>query len=788
MNAGYARPNTRTQSRNRLVDTIPVLLFLLILYASPAAAQYSGAFVWADNPTSDSYVPSNSYSYNSTTDSLDSEATITRTGTGVYRVTWQGLEDAGANSGTVQVSAYGTTTNYCGVGGWGTNSTTVYCFDTAGDAADSYFTAWMIKAEDDTEGLAYAWANDPSSASYTPSSLYSYNPTGGDITITRSDVGFYNVVFSGYDAVGADGGNVQVSTYGGTNNTCKVSSWAAGSANVKCYDTSGDPVDEEYTILFAKPEAGTRNISYAWASDPTNTDKYPASSFYAFSGTDSTISVLRNSVGNYTVTFDGFGATGFNSGNVIVSSYFQDAERCNVGSWSGDNVVVRCWDVNGAPADSYFNIMYWRPEKPIVPEELNGVNYAWGSSPSTDSYTPDLRYMLNQSGMNGTITRTAAGDYRIHFDELASGGVNLGTVQLTSYASPGIDCQINNWSDNQVNIDCVDQAGTKVDSYYSVLLLSPVRETDGLAYTWANQPTSDEYVPTANYTYNAAGGDVVVTRSDVGRYFVTFNGFEAHGDGGGHVQVTSYGSSGERCNTDGWGGNEVGVVCFDLNGDPVDSRFNVLFLRPKTGSPGMAYAWANDPTLGTYSPSATYSYNPTGGLIRASRSDVGSYSMSFQNYESVGANGGNVQVSAYGAGGARCYVDGWNDNIVYTRCVDAAGDPVDSQYNVLYLKPTEGTGTAVEQAVVEPGRDSISNYPNPFSEQTTITYSLEAPMHVTLTVHDLTGRRVSTLVDGMQSAGDQMLTFEATGLASGVYFYSLRTEKNIRTGKMTIQR
>jgi hypothetical protein len=78
------------------------------------------------------------------------------------------------------------------------------------------------------------------------------------------------------------------------------------------------------------------------------------------------------------------------------------------------------------------------------------------------------------------------------------------------------------------------------------------------------------------------------------------------------------------------------------------------------------------------------------------------------------------------------------------------------------------------------------NFPNPFNPSTTIKYELPRASHVTLTVYDVLGREVTTLVSGAEEPGYKSVRLDATGLSSGIYFYRLTAGGCVQTKKMLV--
>ena len=98
--------------------------------------------------------------------------------------------------------------------------------------------------------------------------------------------------------------------------------------------------------------------------------------------------------------------------------------------------------------------------------------------------------------------------------------------------------------------------------------------------------------------------------------------------------------------------------------------------------------------------------------------------------------------------------------------------------------------TGVEEAsdIVPNDFSLLQNYPNPFNSSTKILYSIPRSGFVTLTVYDILGREIQTLVSEFQKANTYSVNFDASKLSSGLYFYKLQLGNFVETKKMLLLR
>ncbi|MBM2844807.1 MAG: Por secretion system C-terminal sorting protein [Bacteroidetes bacterium] len=80
------------------------------------------------------------------------------------------------------------------------------------------------------------------------------------------------------------------------------------------------------------------------------------------------------------------------------------------------------------------------------------------------------------------------------------------------------------------------------------------------------------------------------------------------------------------------------------------------------------------------------------------------------------------------------------------------------------------------------------NYPNPFNPATKISFTIPTSGKIRLTVTNLLGQEVATLANGFEQAGNHEVTFAASHLQSGIYFYTLKAGNFSETKKLALMK
>ncbi len=105
-------------------------------------------------------------------------------------------------------------------------------------------------------------------------------------------------------------------------------------------------------------------------------------------------------------------------------------------------------------------------------------------------------------------------------------------------------------------------------------------------------------------------------------------------------------------------------------------------------------------------------------------------------------------------------------------------------YNITASWDTTGLVTIAENQLTPDHYKLYQNYPNPFNPTTTIQYEIPYRSEVTITIYELRGNEVETLVSEVQGAGAKSVVWDASNVASGVYFYQIKTGDFIQTKRM----
>ncbi len=106
----------------------------------------------------------------------------------------------------------------------------------------------------------------------------------------------------------------------------------------------------------------------------------------------------------------------------------------------------------------------------------------------------------------------------------------------------------------------------------------------------------------------------------------------------------------------------------------------------------------------------------------------------------------------------------------------------------IYIVNKTGVSAVKNQNQIPTQYELSQNYPNPFNPTTNISFVISHSSLVTLKVYDVLGRELQTLVGEYKPAGKYSISFDASKLASGVYFYKLQAGNYINIKKMVMMK
>ncbi|MBN2000151.1 T9SS type A sorting domain-containing protein, partial [candidate division KSB1 bacterium] len=113
----------------------------------------------------------------------------------------------------------------------------------------------------------------------------------------------------------------------------------------------------------------------------------------------------------------------------------------------------------------------------------------------------------------------------------------------------------------------------------------------------------------------------------------------------------------------------------------------------------------------------------------------------------------------------------------------------DNEWYIDQVRIVDPTDTYVDpDKVVKVFNVTAENYPNPFNPSTNIAFNVPLPSDVRVTIFDISGREIATIANGHHEPGRHEIFFDASGLASGVYFYKVETSYDVVVNKMMLMK
>jgi hypothetical protein len=310
----------------------------------------------------------------------------------------------------------------------------------------------------------YLLAGSPTTPSYSPLPVLSYNRSGGPMNITKpaGTTGRYIVTFSGLSALLGTKHTVRVTEYGLDDTYCKPAAprLASDKLEVRCFRAgTRTPANTGFTVSVIGKRA---DRAFAFAHLPTSTDYSPAGA--ASWNPAGTIKVIRYRVGEYQVLFNNLATklpTGV-AGHAQVNAVGTGKAHCAVGDWEtggtpNQGVYVQCFSATGAPVDSKFAVLFLLPAPRVA--------YAYVTV--TGMYPP---FYWNPSNGGLSVNQNSVGNYTVLWPGVDPAIVDVGTVHATAASVSGAQCKATSVFSTGAVVHCFGPNGAPANTDFSVML------------------------------------------------------------------------------------------------------------------------------------------------------------------------------------------------------------------------------------------------------------------------------------------------------------------------------
>ena len=135
-------------------------------------------------------------------------------------------------------------------------------------------------------------------------------------------------------------------------------------------------------------------------------------------------------------------------------------------------------------------------------------------------------------------------------------------------------------------------------------------------------------------------------------------------------------------------------------------------------------------------------------------------------------------------------ISGLTDNTIYywrVNTIDNSGDASNSS-GIFHFKTVNLTNGDILNGTIPKSFELSQNYPNPFNPITTIKYAVPQQSFVNISIYNLLGEKILTLINEDKQPGNYEVLFDGSNLSSGVYFYKIVSSNFIETKKLILMR